>query len=79
MKYPVLYFLGSQAGVVKTSIMPSTSTANVVCGLSFSRSQPDLKGFLRELRFPPSAKSTPSLFHLAIKRATNLSVITVVC
>ena len=56
----------SQAGVVKTSITPFTSTTNVVCGLSFSRSQPDFKGFLRALRFPPSTKSTPSLFHLAI-------------
>ena len=64
--YPVLHFLGSQAGVVKTSITPSTSTTNVVCGLSFSRSQPDFEGFLRALRFPPSAKSAPSLFHLAI-------------
>ena len=58
--------LGSQAGVVKTSITPSTSTTNVVCGLSFGRSQPDFEGFLRALRFPPSAKLTPSLFHLAI-------------
>ena len=62
IKYPVLYCLGSQAGVVKTSITPSISTTYVVCGLSFSRSQPDFEGFLR---FPPSAKSTPSLFHLA--------------
>ena len=37
----MLYFLGSQAGVVKTSITPSTSTTNVVCGLNFSRSEPD--------------------------------------
>ena len=66
IKYPVLFFLRSQAGVVKTSITPSTSTTYVVCGLSFSRSQPDFEGFLRVLRFPPSAKSTPSLFHLAI-------------
>ena len=66
IKYRVLYFLGSQAGVVKTSITPSTSTTNVVCGSSFSRSQPDFEGFLRALRFPPSAKSTPSLFRLAI-------------
>ena len=34
---------------------------NVVCGSSFSRSQPDFEGFLRALRFPPSAKLTPSL------------------
>ena len=32
---------------------------NVVCGSSFSRSQPDFEGFLRALRFPPSAKLTP--------------------
>ena len=44
-----------------TSITPSTSTTNVVCGLSFSRSQPDFDGFLRVLRFPPSSKLTPSL------------------
>ena len=50
----------SQAGW--TSITPSTSTTNVVCGLSFSRSQPDFEGFLRALRFPPSSKLTPSLF-----------------
>ena len=43
--------------------MPSTSTTkSVVCGLSFSRSQPDFEGFLRALRFPPSSKLTPSLF-----------------
>ena len=29
---------------------------NVVCGLSFSRSQPDFEGFLRALLFPPSSK-----------------------
>ena len=40
----------------KKSITPSTSTTNVVCGLSFSRSQPDFEGFLRALRFPPSSK-----------------------
>ena len=28
-----------------TSITPSTSTTNVVCGLSFSRSQPDFDGY----------------------------------
>ena len=67
IKYLVLYFVGSQAGVVKTSITSSTSTTNAVCGLSFSRSQPDFGGFLRVLRFPPSAKSTPSLFHLAVE------------
>ena len=35
---------------------------NVVCGSSFSRSEPDFEGFLRALRFPPSSKLTPSLF-----------------
>ena len=48
-----------------TSIMPSTSTTNVVRGLSFSRSQPDFEGFLRAFRFPPSAKLTPSLIQYA--------------
>ena len=38
--------------------MPSTSTTNV-CGVSFSRSQPDFKG---SLLVPPSSKLTPSLF-----------------
>ena len=37
-----------------TSITPSTSTTNAVCGLSFSRSQPDFEGFLWALQFPPS-------------------------
>ena len=46
--------------------MPSTSATNVVCGFSFSRSQPDFKDFLRALWFPPSSKSTPSLIHLAV-------------
>ena len=49
-----------------TSVTPSTSTTNVVCGLSFSRSQPDFEGFLRALRFPLSSNSTPSLIHLAV-------------
>ena len=49
-----------------TSITPSTSTTNVVCGLSFSRSQPDFEGFFRALRFPPSSDSTRSLIHLAV-------------
>ena len=39
---------------------------HVVCGLSFSRSQPDFEGFLRAPRFPPSSKSTPCLIHLAV-------------
>ena len=38
---------------------------NVLCGSSFSRSQPDFEGFLRELQFPPSAKLTPSLIQHA--------------
>ena len=57
--------MGADLAVIK-SIRPSTSTKNVVCGLSFSRSQPDFEGFLRALQFPPSAKLTPSLFHLAV-------------
>ena len=48
------------------SITPSTSTTDVVCGLSFSQSQPDFEGFLQAVRFPPSSKSTPSLIHLAV-------------
>ena len=36
-----------------TSIMPSTSTTNAVCGLSLNRSQPDFEGFLWALRFLP--------------------------
>ena len=44
-----------------TSIKPSTSTTNVVCGMSFGQSQPDFEGFLRVLRFPPSSILTPSL------------------
>ena len=56
-------FMGSQAGVVDIN---HTSTTNFVCGLSFSRSQPDFEGFFRALRFPPSSKSTPSLIHLAV-------------
>ena len=55
--------MGSQAGVVDIN---HTSTTNFVCGLSFSRSQPDFEGFFRALRFPPSSKSTPSLIHLAV-------------
>ena len=38
------------------------ATTYVVCGLSFSRPQPDFEGFLRALRFPPSSKLTPSFF-----------------
>ena len=49
-----------------TPITPSTSITNVVCGLSFSRSQPDFDGSLLLLRSPPSSKSTPSLVHLAV-------------
>ena len=42
------------------SITPSTSTTNVLCELSFSRSQPDFEGLFRALRFLPSSKSTLS-------------------
>ena len=35
-----------------------------MCGLSFSRSQPDFEGFLRALRFPPSSKLTPRQSYL---------------
>ena len=59
IKYPVLYSLGSQAGVVDINHAIYLYYYNVVCGLSFSRSQPDFEGFLRALRFPPSAKLTP--------------------
>ena len=38
---------------------------HVVCGSSFSQSQPDFEGFLRAVRFPPSAKLTPSLIQYA--------------
>ena len=57
----VLYSLGSQAGVVDAFHL----YYNVVCGLSFSRSQPDFEGFLRALRLPPSAKLTPGLIQYA--------------
>ena len=53
--------------------MSSTSATRVlilgpeiVCGLSFSRSLSDSEGFSPGSPFPPSAKSTPSLFHLAV-------------
>ena len=64
IKYPVLYSLGSQAGVVDIN-HAIHRYYNVVCGSSFSRSQPDFEGFLRALRFPPSAKLTPSLIQYA--------------
>jgi len=57
----VLYSLGSQANIVDIN-HAFHLYYNVVCGLSFSRSQPDFEGFLRALRFPPSSKLTPSLF-----------------
>ena len=44
------------------SRLPPLLQKMFVCGLSFSRSQPDFEGFLRALRFPPSSKLTPSLF-----------------
>ena len=64
MKYPVLYSLGSQAGVVDIN-HAFHLYYNVVCVSSFSRSQPDFKGFLRALQFPPSAKLTPSVIQYA--------------
>ena len=54
--------MGSQAGVVDINHAFLLYYKNVVCGLSFSRSQPDFEGFLQVLRFPPSSKLTPSLF-----------------
>ena len=62
IKYPVLYSTGSQAGVMDINHSFHLYHKNVVCGLSFSRSQPDFEVFLRALRFPPSSKLTPSLF-----------------
>ena len=59
IKYPVLYSLGSQAGVVDIN-HAFHLYYNDVCGSSFSRSQPDFEGFLRGLRFPRSTKLTPS-------------------
>ena len=44
IKYPVLYTLGSQAGIVDIN-HAFHPYYNVVCGLSFSRSQPDFDGF----------------------------------
>ena len=64
IKYPVLYSLGSQAGVVDIN-HAFQLYYNVIYGLSFSRSQPDFEGFIRALRFPPSAKLTPSLIQYA--------------
>ena len=56
----MLYSLGSQAGAVDINHVFHLYY-NVVCGLSFTRSQPDFNGFLRALRFSPSSKLTPSL------------------
>ena len=64
IKYPVLYSLRSQAGVVDIN-HAFHLYYNVVCGSSFSRSPPDFEGFLRALRFPPSAKLTPTLIQYA--------------
>ena len=50
---------GSHVGVVDNSFKPSNSATNVVCGLSFSRSQLDWEGFLQVFQFPPCSKSTP--------------------
>ena len=64
IKYPVLYSLGSQAGVVDINHAIHLYY-NVVCGSSFSRSQPDFEDFLRALRFSSYAKLTPSLIQYA--------------
>ena len=64
IKYPVLYSLGSQAGVVDIN-HTFHLYYNVVCGLRFSRSNPEYESFLRVLRFPPLAKLTPSLIQYA--------------
>ena len=54
----------SQAGIVDIN-HASHLYYNVVCGSSFSRSQSDFEGLPRALRFPPSAKLTPSLIQYA--------------
>ena len=64
----MLYSLGCQAGVVDIN-HAFHLYYNVVCGLSFSQSQPDFEGFLRALRFSPSAKLTPTS-RLAVIGAT---------
>ena len=60
----MLYSLGSQAGVVDIN-HAFHLYYNDVCGSSFNRSQSDFEGFLRALRFPPSAKLIPSLIQYA--------------
>ena len=64
IKYPVLYSLGSQAGVVDIN-HAFHLYYNVVCGSSFSRSQPAFEGFPRALLFPPSSKLTNTLIQYA--------------
>ena len=64
IKYRVLCSLGNQAGVVHIN-HAFYLHYNVKCGSSFSGSQPDFEGFLRALRFPPSAKLTSSLIQCA--------------
>ena len=67
IEYPLLYSMGSQAGTVDINhAFHLYYKINVVCGLSFSQSQPDFKGFLRALWFPPSSKLTPSVIHLVV-------------
>ena len=56
--------MGSQAGVVDINHALHLYYKNVVCGLSFSQSQPDFEGFLRALWFPPSSKLTPRQSYL---------------
>ena len=45
-----------------TEVYVHLATFHIRQNASFSRSQPDFKGFLRALRFSPSTKLTPSLF-----------------
>ena len=69
----MLYSLGSQAAAVDINDAFHLYY-NVVCGSSFSRSQPDFEGFLRALRFPPSGKLTPSLIqYIAVQCTEGLS------
>ena len=75
--FPVLYSLGSQAGIVDINhAFHLYYKLNVVCGLCFCRSHPDFEGFLWALRFSPSSNRLP------FYRATNLVLafqLTVMC
>ena len=59
-------WMGDHLGRFPVLVENQSRLPHVVFGLSFIRSQPDLEGFLRALRFPPSSKSTPCLIHLAV-------------